>query len=327
LVLGVSLSIYLVVFRQKGIEGALIAGAITSLFMLITMMPILLRNINFRFSKSLLKQCLRYGLPFIPHTLAVYALFGVDRYFLNYYSSLSEIGVYSLAYKFALVITVGLAAMQNVWTPFRNELFNKTDGKVIISRTTTYWFVIITAICMAVSLFAKEVLVLMADKKFWQAYEVVPILAIGYWFLSGYHTFGVTGIDATKTSKWYPVVSFIGLLINIILNFALIPPFGIWGAAAATAFAYLGMCLSSLIISNRLYYVKYEWKRLYLLFGTGTGLYLFGNYLTAHASITASLLIKLGLFFIIFPSVLFGCGFMRLDEKRFLKRRLLGFVQ
>jgi O-antigen/teichoic acid export membrane protein len=76
----------------------------------------------------------------------------------------------------------------------------------------------------------------------------------------------MAGIYIEKKTKYLPLITGIGAAMNIIVNFALIPKFGITGAAYATLFSYLAMMIGIYITANKFYKVDYEFSKIYLIF-------------------------------------------------------------
>ncbi|HMS65704.1 MAG TPA: polysaccharide biosynthesis C-terminal domain-containing protein, partial [Ignavibacteria bacterium] len=58
------------------------------------------------------------------------------------------------------------------------------------------------------------------------------------------------------------VLSFSGLIINVILNFVLIPNLGMTGAALATLLTYFSMALILYYYSQKIYQISYDWKKI-----------------------------------------------------------------
>jgi O-antigen/teichoic acid export membrane protein len=321
LLIGLSSSIYLVVYKKMGIEGSLYAGLFTTLVLLLLMTPILIENMNFKFSYPILIQSLKYGLPYIPHGIASFALFGIDRYFLNYYGTLDDVGLYSLSYKFTLIVTLFMNAMQNTWTPYRNDLMNKKDGFKIINLSTTYFFMIMSIVSIIVSSLSKEVLLIMANENFLDAYKITPILCVSYLIYSGYFTFGTSGIAKMMASKWVPLSSFVALIINVIFNYLLVPDYGSYGAAFATLISYLVMTSISYYISNRLFYIEYEWNRIFAITIFSIFIIIINFYVFNDISIVKSILFKSLTILIGLITILYGL-LLRKDEKDIIVRMI-----
>jgi O-antigen/teichoic acid export membrane protein len=70
------------------------------------------------------------------------------------------------------------------------------------------------------------------------------------------------GLNITAKTAYYPVTTAIGAALNIGLNFALIPRFGIIGAAWANGAAYAVQAAVAFRFSQRFYPVRYEYGRI-----------------------------------------------------------------
>jgi O-antigen/teichoic acid export membrane protein len=70
------------------------------------------------------------------------------------------------------------------------------------------------------------------------------------------------GIYIEEKTKYFPLVTGIGAIVNVVVNILLIPVMGILGAALATLFAYMAMSASLFFISQKYYEIKYEYDRI-----------------------------------------------------------------
>jgi O-antigen/teichoic acid export membrane protein len=68
----------------------------------------------------------------------------------------------------------------------------------------------------------------------------------------------VSGISFARRTAYLPVIAGAAAVINIGLNFALIPPFELVGAAVAAALAYASLAVLQHIVAQRLYPTEYE---------------------------------------------------------------------
>jgi O-antigen/teichoic acid export membrane protein len=64
--------------------------------------------------------------------------------------------------------------------------------------------------------------------------------------------------------------------VNIGLNFALIPPYGIVGAAIANAVAYVVLTTTQYVVAQRLYHTAYEVGKLLTIIGLASALGIIG---------------------------------------------------
>jgi O-antigen/teichoic acid export membrane protein len=108
-------------------------------------------------------------------------------------------------------------------------------------------------------------------------------------------------------------------VINIGLCFALIPPYGMIGAAIATAASMGAMFGLMAIHAQRVYPVPYQWRRVALVGGSAIAIAAVGRSL--HLPLAPSLLLS-----IVYPVILLPLGFYLPAERRRLRavgRRLV----
>jgi O-antigen/teichoic acid export membrane protein len=121
------------------------------------------------------------------------------------------------------------------------------------------------------------------------------------------------GIGRARQTQFNWVVSGIAAAVNIGLNFALIPPYGMMGAAISTLAAYLTLFAGMVVNSSRVYPVDYQWRRVATLTGVAVGLTLAGS--VPDVPLAVAILIALA-----YPVVLLPLGFYLPAERRRLRR-------
>jgi len=114
---------------------------------------------------------------------------------------------------------------------------------------------------------------------YWQGAEIVPWILLAYVFTGAYVVF-VVGIYLEKKTKYLPLVTGAGALLNVGANLILIPLLGILGAALSTLLSYIVMAVGMYFASQRFYRVEYEWGKVIKI--TGSAMVLFSVFLLVH---------------------------------------------
>jgi O-antigen/teichoic acid export membrane protein len=109
--------------------------------------------------------------------------------------------------------------------------------------------------------------------------EIVPWVLLAYVFTGAYVVF-VVGIYLEKKTKYLPLITGAGALLNVGANFVLIPRIGILGAALSTLLSYIVMAVGMYFASQRFYRVKYEWEKVIKI--AGSAMVLFTAFLIFH---------------------------------------------
>ena len=201
---------------------------------------------------------MRFGLPLVPGALALWALSFVDRIMLARLSSVEEVGQYAVATRVASVLMLGVTALNLALLPFLLDLYAREPDveKSVRARMFTYVAVGFTACGLALALFARELIAVLAPD-FDRAYEAAGLVVLGV-ALYALAAVTQTGLTYSRRSAIIATGAFLAAAVNVALNFALIPELGQVGAGIATAVAYAGMAVIYYHASQRLYPTPFE---------------------------------------------------------------------
>lgn len=273
--ISVCLGITGVVILRWGVLGLICANLATSVLFFMICLALSAREIQWTVDLSLLGSLLRFGLPLVPAGLAYWALNLSDRFFLQKYADLSQVGVYALSYSIAGVLHMIMGWFNTAYAPYCYSLAKDQNARNVYARMMVYSLTALTLIGLGLSLFAPEVLAVLTPPQFHGAARVIPLVVLSYLFFELYYLISF-GLDLTMKTSYAPIIIGAGALINLILNLILIPRFGMMGAATATVLSYMLLPLIEYPIVQRFYPVRYEWWRLLKLFIVSIGIYLVG---------------------------------------------------
>ena len=166
-----------------------------------------------------------------PASLSVFIFSATNRYFLNYYETTYEVGLYDLAFKFGNIITVLLATpISLIWPAMYLSVKDDDNAKDFYSRALTYFLSISLFFFLIFSLLSREVIHIFSNTEYWEAYTIIPILVLTYALWSIRKVINVA-LTLKRKTQGFAVINMIGAAINIGLNFLMIPRFGLFGAA------------------------------------------------------------------------------------------------
>lgn len=277
-VLASGLIIYFVVVQREGALGSLKASLIASLIMFIVLLPFLLKQIKINLTKKYILPSLRFGLPLVPHALALWLLVFFDRILIKYYLTLSDVGIYSLGYSASMIMSVIVIAIQKAWEPFFLDRMSNNQDPILFAKLSTYYAFLIITIGLLGSMFSQELINLITGPDYRTAASVVPPIILAYIF-HGFYLMSVTLLFYKKMTSRLPIFTLIAALVNIGLNLLLIPTLGIVGAAYATTVGYLVLFMITFIVAKRAYVIPYEYGKLLTIFATAIVIYLSGSML------------------------------------------------
>jgi O-antigen/teichoic acid export membrane protein len=316
------LNIYFVAFLKWGVEGILIATAISNSIILVMLIPYSLKHMHFRLEAAELKEMISYSYPIMFAAIAATVLSLGDRFLLTKLSTLSMAGLYTLGYKFSNIIKLFVVDSFLLGLPIIGWQVVKENNrpKRFFSKTLTYFVFLLLWLGLFLSAYAKGIIHRFAlNQSYWDAYLVVPYLALGI-VLMGIQRVFFFELEIPKKTRSIPIIVGATALFNITLNLILIPRFDMMGAAYANILSNLGAVIAAYYAVQKYYPVKYEIKRLLVLFVTALGLYL-TTLLFDDFSLFGRLIYK-GIIVLSFPFVLYLIKFYEPIELD----RIRGFV-
>ena len=108
----------LIIGLDLGVTGFVLADLIVSSVFTVVMLRWFRPLIRLVFSRDVLDEALRFGLPRVPHGLLQQVMFVADRYVLRMFSALSEVGLYQMGASFGMALKLVLNAFEYAWAPF-----------------------------------------------------------------------------------------------------------------------------------------------------------------------------------------------------------------
>lgn len=267
LIIQLSLNIYFIVFLNYGVLGVLYSGLISSLIIGAYLIISTFYETGFHFSLLKLRQLLIFGYPLIFSHFGAFILTYSDRYFLRHFNDLTEVGIYSLAYKFGMMVSILLLApFHQFWMAEMYAIYKRREAQKTFRDIFTYSTSVSILFCFVLSMFIPEIIKLIAPESYWSSYKLVPLICIAY-ILVGMQSFTSCGILISKKTHLLAYSTAIAVIANILMNIALIPKWGAFGAAYATIGSFFIRFIVTFYFSQKVYYLKYDWIRLAIASG------------------------------------------------------------
>lgn len=239
LVVQLILNVTFVVVLELGVLGVAIASAASSVLFAVIMFFVTVKDVGLRFNKFIAKSMFVYCAPLWVSGLVSLYIGSSNRYWMRIYSSLDDIGYFSLAERLASVLVMLL------WQPFYQywsvERFRIKDRPDIISiQNNTFILAALTLMIAALglSLFADVIVWIIASEQFRAASYAVPFIALAYVLNCLTSFFNFSFEVKAKTIIITKITNIVAVAITI-LNLALIPVYGFVGAAAALSLTSL----------------------------------------------------------------------------------------
>lgn len=314
LVLALSLNIYFIVIARWGVTGFLVSNLTTSVVISLILVAATLSKSRIHFSLPHLKMMVIYGLPLVPSSLGMFWINFGDRFFLKHCYTDWEVGIYSLGYKFAIMISFLIGQpFFLIWSARMYKVIELKEGDRIYARFCTYLAVVLVFAGLGLSLVIPGVMRIVPSREYFEAHTVVPIVVLGYMLreLSDYFR-GILYI--TKRTSFVGLTVVITAGVGTVLYLVLIPTYGMMGAALATLLTFGFMAGAMLFFAQRQKRIPYEFGRIISLFLVGAGIYFLFNPIQMDSA-ASEVVVKTSLSLLFFP-LLYVFGFFTPDEKK-----------
>jgi O-antigen/teichoic acid export membrane protein len=299
-----------------GVAGALTATALTSAaFGLYLLIREARHGLAVPERKQLLAM-LSFALPMLPGGLCFFMLHHGDRFFLLRSFDRETVGLYALGYKLAMLVPLfSLNPLYMVWSARMYEAAKRPDapetfGRVFVRVMAAYLFV-----GLGLCLFAPEAVTLLGGERYLPAALVIPPVVLAC-FCQSASSLMDAGLYVKRRTGLKLGVTLATTAVMLTLYVALIPSHGGMGAAMATLGGFAFLALATLIVSRRVFPVRYPWGRLLGVLSLAVVLWLFGAALPV--ALPWSVAAKAGLW-LAAPALAWLTGLVAGDEKAFVK--------
>lgn len=207
------------------------------------------------------KFAILFNVPLLLHYLSVYVLDQFDRIMIQKMEGTSAAGLYSVAYSAGLIMKIVTQSINNALVPWQYERLEKKE----FEKLDNILFIIFTGVAgvaILFSIFAPEIMMILADKKYYEAIYVIPPVALGLFFSFVYTSFANAEFYYNH-NKFTMYISVTGAALNIVLNYIGIKVFGYIAAAYTTLICYLIFAVSHYFYMSYCVKKTFQIKRLF----------------------------------------------------------------
>jgi O-antigen/teichoic acid export membrane protein len=260
---------YLVIFVEATVTNVLIGRLAGTAFEALLFYAMVAGDLSLKFSMRELRGMLTFGVPLIFGQIAFHLFMMIDRFFLEHYTNNREVGAYSMACTLVSVVSILVTVpFSQVWTVMRFSVMNEEGAEEYYSRVLTYIVFVSMFLALGVSAVAGDGLTLYSLKSYWSAATIIPLLGLSAVFDCASRVLNI-GITLKKRTIFAPIVIAVALVVNIGLNFVLIPRYGSMGATISTLVSFILFCGLRYWASNLFFKVRYEWGRVFKIVALG----------------------------------------------------------
>jgi O-antigen/teichoic acid export membrane protein len=234
-----------------GLEGLLWGQCVAALGCIVVCLVLLAPSFGVRPAWPALRRMLVFSMPLVPAGAAAFASYYANRFLLAGLGSLDDVGVFGVGLRIASVIALLIVGLQGALTPLVYAHHTEPQTPATLARLFEGFVAFALPSCLALGLFAPELIRLLATPAYAAAAPLVIWLAPAT-LLTQMYVFA-PGLAIAKKTLWQLGISVAAAVLGVALNALLIPRLGPLGAAVGTfggAALFFGAWLS---LSQRLY--------------------------------------------------------------------------
>ncbi len=261
---GIALGILLVWWglSYKGlVVGSLVAAGAVAAWLL----RLFFREIRYylRVDLHYFKRFLSMSLPLLPVFIFSWIMQSLDSYFLAFYQGIEAVGQYAVVYSICRIVLATSMALNFFWYPVSVKLWQEARDKylryfrILVSLSIPVLFTIL----LLFELNSRLIVYVFARKPEYQnIYPYLSLIAFAF-IMQVMITIITAPLYANENPRWILCANLCGGLLKLILNIALIPGYGLWGAAISTAVSYFAVVVFLTYAAYRVCHFPFIEKR------------------------------------------------------------------
>ncbi len=309
------LSITLLVVMDVKVMAVLIGALVNSVIWAIFWMVWMLRRSKISLRVFDVKSELYYSLPSLPINIVNTIGENFDRYLLDKYLGLAQLGFYNLGKRFGDYYNSVNQSLKTAWFPMTYKMFaQRKDMKEILPQLSLTYFYVLAIFALAASLLSKEIIYWFGKSKFMEVYQYVPFFIL-YYLIKNFGTAWGGGADLVKKPMYNILGIGVSVMVSIVLLYYLVPSYGAYGALSALLIAgcvrtTLFVSIAHILYPRRFMFKEVIWLCIFLM----TSFYL-GHQIVFESTVLC-FIIKSGVVFLFIILGLFTTfGYRRIMKK------------
>lgn len=204
------------------------------------------------YNKTFWKFSLSLSVPLIGNSIAAQVLSVADRTMISHMVNNSAVGIYSTLYTVSSISLLVWQAINASFIPFLYENIDKRHRAKDIRSLSTKLLAAFSAVAFLMTLFAPEIVKILATDEYYEAIYIMPPIAAGVFLTSVSNMYSNLLIYHKKT-KFIMISSITAAALNVVLNYFGIKAFGYMAAAYTTLFAYIVLAVMQGIVATHIH--------------------------------------------------------------------------
>ena len=203
-------------------------------------------KLKLTFNKTMASETFMLALPSIIASLQTVVFVYLDRIFIKHYMGDSAVGVYTLGYMLGQGLSMLYEAISQAILPkvYSNMNENYEKARDELEHFSYRYYLGLVILTVIISALSSVIVDLFSNENYSEASTVMPFVMAGF-MMGGFYKIPSLVLGFHKVVWFYPFLAFFSFGTNALLNWWLIPVYGIVGAGFAS---FVGVFIYSAVI-------------------------------------------------------------------------------
>ena len=270
-VIYVAVNLLAVAVFRVGPEGAFYAGAVTAMLVGPAYWWVTRDAFAPQIGAGTLRDLLASGLPLVPTGLAATVIAAAGPFLLKSQGDLAQVGVLGVAMMLANLLSVAVYGFSQIWLPYVHSSLEQPGAPERFARAHALYAAVLFVLAVAVALFSREAVTLLAPAAYADAALYAPLLCAAL----GIGEVGIAaavGLGVARRLHHRAWIAALSATVHVAGLLLLVPRWGLWGVAVM---ALITALLATLLLdrqAQRAYPVPFRWPAIATLWLAGAAL-------------------------------------------------------
>lgn len=215
-----------------------------------------------KFQRSTFQSLFLFSWPFMLHGLSTKILANADKFIMENYLSLDEVGIYTFAYSIGSMMVFAYIGVSVYMEPLIYKSKNNEKLELLLNKYLTFALIFGLIVYLLITMMSNYFIPLLYNKSYNDVLKFIPLIALAY-MIYPYYLRSNYRMIYNKSSFSIAVISILSAVLNIILNILLIPEYGIKAAVFTTGVSFF---FQSLLFSLRSNDFRFSMELLQIIF-------------------------------------------------------------
>jgi len=264
----IGLMLLFILYFNIGLKGAFLSVILVETISISVMLIYIISNIGFSINSAIkikMKSYLKYSIPLIPEGALFWVINLSDRYVIVHLLNLTQAGIYSASYAMAGAVTFFTVPISYVLFPTISKLWQNNDvagTKEYISKSIQYFLLLAIPSTTGICYLGPYILNSLTTSEFMTSRLLISLIVLSYVSWGVYQMLYYI-IHLKEKTYLVPLLFGSIAILNLSLNFILIPIYGIIGAAISTFISFIILLIFVIFFSKRWLTLKINYKRIF----------------------------------------------------------------